>query len=88
MEECARFDFLLDSQLNFYASGMGFGPDERSIHQFDAFESFDVFEANSEKFSGFQLARGPWGTLITIALATMLQNQVLRDTFCNVNLAL
>ena len=88
LEKGARLDFFLDSQLDFDASGVWFSPNESSVHQFYSFESFNIFEANREKFSGFQLARGPWGTLVTIALATMLQNQVLRDTFCNVNLAL
>ena len=77
LHEGVCVDFLLHGQFDFDPPGVRLRPDEVSIDELDSLESFDVFEAESEQFCTLQLTLSPWWSLVSVALTTMVQDQVL-----------
>lgn len=49
LEHCSANDLLLNSDFNFESSRVGLGPNKCCIDHFNAFKTFHVFEAHTEK---------------------------------------
>ena len=67
---------------------MGLSPNEARVEQLDTLEPLDVLEAKCEQFCAFQLAEGPRGTLVAIAVTTMVKHERFRYSLRDVDLTL
>ena len=82
-------NFLLNHHFHFHSSTMWLRPNKGGVDYLNFVKSFHVFEAHCSQLCTFKFALLPNGPAeVSVALATMLQDSVLRYTFSNVNLRL
>jgi len=88
LKERVCLNFLLHGKLEFNSARMWLRPDEGGVQEFDAFQARHVLEAKGEELGGLELAEGPGRPQVAIAIAAMLQDELLGNALSNVNLTL
>mmetsp|Transcript_13990 Transcript_13990/g.17713 ORF Transcript_13990/g.17713 Transcript_13990/m.17713 type:complete len:292 (-) Transcript_13990:31-906(-) len=86
LEERVCLHLFLHSQFDFNTTRVRLCPDEGRVEQFDSFETLDVLEAKSEKLGALELSKRPRRSLIAITIAAMVQHELLRDAFGDIDL--
>lgn len=86
LEQGTALNFLLHGKFNFDSAAVRFCPNKFSVNKFDFLESFHLLEAKCKQVCRLKLILPPWGAVIAIALAAVVELTLSGNSFSDVDL--
>jgi len=88
LEESSVENLLLHGQFDLQALRVGLGVKEPSVNQLHALKTFDMLQTDTQELGRLKLGMGPWRPKVAIALAAVVELELLWNALSHIDLGL